>query len=107
MMSLNTMLAHWMVIAGRQPQEIQDTCGLSVDQVRQIFRKFQRRGNQIALVVASAPDTRLRAAAPDLLEALEMVRDADDDNKSDGNQGIPSAARHKIDAAIAKARGLS
>ena len=46
-------------------------------------------------------NTNLIDAAPDLLEALEMVRDADNDN----GRKIPSLARAKIDAAIAKARG--
>jgi hypothetical protein len=34
-------------------------------------------------------------------EALEMVRDADDDCKRDGLQTIPPVARAKIDAALA------
>lgn len=46
---------------------------------------------------------RLIAAAPDLLEALVMVRDADDDSGKDGLPRIPGAARSKIDRAIAKA----
>lgn len=50
-------------------------------------------------------DARLISAAPDLLAALEMVRDADEDNKRDGNDGIPGIARAKIDAAISKAKG--
>ena len=50
-------------------------------------------------------DARLIAAAPDLLEALKMVRDADDDCKRDGLPTIPPAARATIDAAIAKATG--
>lgn len=45
----------------------------------------------------------LLGAAPDLLEALEMVRDADEDCKKDGLPTIPDAARAKIDRAIAKA----
>jgi hypothetical protein len=51
----------------------------------------------------NAANARLLAAAPELLEALEMVRDADDDCKSDGFHTIPPMARAKIDAAIAKA----
>jgi hypothetical protein len=50
-------------------------------------------------------NARLIAAAPDLLEALRMVRDADDDCGRDGLQRIPSPARSRIDAAIAKAVG--
>jgi hypothetical protein len=34
------------------------------------------------------------------VEALEMVRDADDDCKRDGLQTIPPFARAKIDAAL-------
>lgn len=45
------------------------------------------------------------AAAPDLYEALEMVRDADNDRIADHGTGMPSIARAKIDAAMAKARG--
>lgn len=52
-------------------------------------------------------NAHLIAAAPDLYEALEMVRDADDDCHKDGLQTIPSVARSKIDAAIAKAKGDS
>lgn len=47
----------------------------------------------------------LIAAAPDLLAALEMVRDADEDCKTDALRRIPEMARQAIDAAIAKARG--
>ena len=51
-------------------------------------------------------NARLIAAAPDLLEALVMVRDADDDVRRAGLIGkIPQAARARIDAAIAKAEG--
>lgn len=48
--------------------------------------------------------SRLRALNADLLEALEMVRDADDDCKRDGLPTIPTIARAKIVAAIAKAK---
>jgi hypothetical protein len=48
-------------------------------------------------------NTRLMAAAPELLEALEMIRDADNDCKVDGLPIMPPMARAKIDMAIAKA----
>ena len=51
------------------------------------------------------PDARLIAAAPELLEALVMVRDADNDCYGDGLPTIPAAARKAIDEAIAKATG--
>lgn len=60
------------------------------------------RNEAEAIAVANA---RLIAAAPELLEALEMVRDADNDCIADGLPTIPEIARRKIDAAIAKARG--
>lgn len=50
-----------------------------------------------------ASNAQLIAAAPELLEALIMVRDADDDCRKDGLPTIPAPARSKIDAAIAKA----
>lgn len=52
-------------------------------------------------------NARLIAAAPELYEALEMVRDADEDCKADGFPTMPATARAKIDRALAKARGES
>jgi len=46
-----------------------------------------------------------KEAAEDLYQALVMVRDADNDFKSEGNIGIPGMARIKIDKAIEKAEG--
>lgn len=48
---------------------------------------------------------QLIAAAPDLLEALIMVRDADEDCRKDGLRRINTMARAKIDRAIAAAKG--
>lgn len=59
----------------------------------------------VPLIVLREPDARLIAAAPDLLEALVMVRDADEDCKRDSLPTIPYPARKRIDAAIAKATG--
>jgi hypothetical protein len=53
----------------------------------------------------SLADACLIAAAPDLLAALVMVRDADNDAVSDGLPRIPNLARASIDAAIARATG--
>lgn len=53
----------------------------------------------------SLADARLIEAAPDLLAALVMVRDADDDAGRDGLPRIPNLARSSIDAAIARAIG--
>lgn len=44
-------------------------------------------------------------ALPEMFEALEMVRDADEDCKKDGLPQMPSLARAKIDAALAKIEG--
>jgi hypothetical protein len=63
-------------------------------------------GHMVAESIArqNAP---LLAAAWDLYEALEMVRDADEDCKKDGFPTIPDIPRAKIDAALAKAEGKS
>ena len=47
----------------------------------------------------------LLAASWELYDALEMVRDADEDCKRDGLTTMPPIPRAKIDAALAKARG--
>ena len=85
-----------------------------------VFTKHQLDNDQINSVtsddfVVSAglnhdnfeANARLIAAAPDLLQALTMIRDADNDVIRDGlfHHRIPMMARHAIDAAIAKATG--
>jgi hypothetical protein len=54
---------------------------------------------------SSKANARAVASLPALIEALEMVRDADEDCKRDGLTTMPPMARAKIDAALAKARG--
>lgn len=61
-------------------------------------------------LVDDETDARQRGLMPvrrELLEALVMVRDADDDCARDGLPTIPPAARARIDAAIAKAEDQS
>ncbi len=58
-----------------------------------------------ASVAKNIANARLIAAAPDLLFALEMIRDADNDCILDGLPQIPAEARRTIDAAIARATG--
>lgn len=50
-------------------------------------------------------NAHLMKASPLLLQALEMVRDADDDCRRDGMPTIPVQPRAVIDAAIAAAKG--
>lgn len=54
-----------------------------------------------------AANARLFSAAPELYEALEMVRDGDDDCRKDGLPTMSEFARGRIDAALAKAEGRS
>lgn len=58
------------------------------------------------LVDENAANASLITAAPELLEALEMVRDADEDAKRDGlPRWCTDIARSRIDKAIEKATG--
>jgi hypothetical protein len=62
-------------------------------------------GNADDRALAEA-NARLIAAAPELLEALLMVRDAELDVRADEGRGnMPNGALAKIEAAIAKAEG--
>jgi hypothetical protein len=47
----------------------------------------------------------LREQRDKLHEALEMVRDADEDCHKDGFPTIPKTARHRIDMALAAVKG--
>ena len=58
-------------------------------------------GNMICESIRSVANARLIAAAPALFEALEMVRDADEDCHKDGLPTIPECARALIDRALA------
>lgn len=57
--------------------------------------------------ILKAAQDGISNAQADLLYALEMVRDADNDCHKDDLNTIPPIARAKIDAAIANARGQS
>lgn len=75
-----------------------------------VFADLEVRDSDDNLIAALPRKTgaryaRMIATAPDLLEALTMVRDADNDCQLDGLPTIPRAARAKIDAAISKATG--
>lgn len=67
-------------------------------------------GEDTRLFSAAAPIAaqlvRAANAFDDLVEALEMVRDADDDCRVDGLKTLPAGPRAKIDAALKKA-GIS
>lgn len=54
----------------------------------------------------SEADAHLISAAPDMLEVLKMISDADDDCRVDGLQTMPRTPRAALDAAIAKATGV-
>ena len=68
-----------------------------------VFGSYRICGMTGGEIQRDKANAHLIAAAPDLLEALVMVRDADDDSGKDGLPRIPGAARSKIDRAIAKA----
>lgn len=45
------------------------------------------------------------SVVPELLNTLEMIRDADNDCQKDGLPTMPAPARQRIDSVIAKAKG--
>lgn len=77
---------------------------LHVDEFGDIRDAAGLRLLNINPVIVDIHMARIFAAAPELYEALEMVRDADDDCLRDGLPTIPPMARAKIDAAMWKAR---
>lgn len=59
-----------------------------------------------SIEVEMRANARLIAAAPDLFEALEMIRDADEDCIKDGlHRPLTDIARAKVDAALTRAGG--
>jgi hypothetical protein len=67
-------------------------------------KQFAEQRERIAQQEAQRVEQKRRAGLyPELLEALRMVRDADDDCHKDGLSTMPPAARATIDAAITKA----
>jgi len=69
--------------------------------------KFENRTEELTEGNLADADLIVRAvnAFEPLVEALEMVRDADEDCKRDGLPTMPPIPRAKIEAALAKARG--
>ena len=82
----------WMVGCSSPTRAEVNTANSSIADVWNLHRDVNHVAN-----------AHLIAAAPELLEALVMIRDADDDSGKDGLRRIPGAARSKIDRAIAKA----
>ena len=62
-------------------------------------------GEAEALVVTIVAAVNAARHHDELVGALEMVRDADNDCHKDGLQTIPSTARRRIDAVLAKVEG--
>lgn len=87
----------WGINAPRTTPRSRRPIGISTDEKR-IASVYVDKSRMF--VGEAEANARLIAASPDLLDALVMVRDADDDVKLDGRRGIPSSARAKIDAAI-------
>lgn len=67
----------------------------------------EAEGGHLVAETCAEVNIPLLSAAPELLEALTMVRDADDDCRRDGLPTIPRMARAKIDAALNKVTGES
>lgn len=65
----------------------------------------ETEGGHLVAETCAKVNIPLLSAATDLFDALEMVRDADDDCKRDGLRTIPCGPRAKIDAALKKATG--
>ena len=63
-------------------------------------RRLDARNKQLERELAAVTEQRDR-----LVEALEMVRDADEDCHKDGLTTIPPVARHRIDMALAAVKG--
>jgi len=86
--------------------EERDRLDRNLDEARQEttrVRQYMDHGFKVAAEEA----TELREQRDMLAEALEMVRDADEDCHKDGLTTIPKAARHRIDMALAAVKGGS
>ena len=65
-----------------------------------------RRGSPLAAAKCWNRRPPLQMAAPDLLEAVEVILDAANDRLADGlGHELPPAVRAKLEAAVAKAKG--
>jgi len=87
----------WHTGTGKAAQIIYDAEGRPIADAKVYHRHYT--------LEQTFAHAQMCAAAPELYEALVMVRDADNDCRADGLPTIPPMARSKIDRAIAKAEG--
>ena len=92
----------WAIVARDAPR-----CTLMIESRHGLIAVMESSKTRPVTYEKAESNALLIAAAPDLLHALEMVRDADNDCVRDGLQTIPPIARKTIDDAIAKATGES
>lgn len=80
---------------------------LNHDEYKRDYKKWASARNCMMAKLVDEIPALLSAweRAEAMREALEMVRDADDDARADGLPTIPSPARGKIDAALAEQGG--
>jgi hypothetical protein len=110
MASANPITTHtggtWRAVKNKRMCEVITDAELATDDDRTTGHgDVEYYGGLLIAESVKPHNVDLISAAPDLYEALAMVRDADEDCGKDGLPRIPFCARAKIDAAIAKAEG--
>jgi len=105
---LNATPRPWTIRASRDASgDVGITGGGLPNVLAETFADLRFRGERNTYEARANAELIVRAvnAFEPLVEALEMIRDADEDCKRDGLTTMPPMARAKIDAALAKARG--